>query len=98
MPHVIISFAESPTPLFENCMEVLRKNTLNIQNRHTDMLLAFLLNAIIASLIESVSKIEEELEDMKETLLDMHTDPCSTGSFIQLKRKNTFSSAKTANR
>ena len=51
------------------------------------LLLAFLLNTIIANLVESASKVEEMLEDIEETLLDIKNDQGNMGLLIQQRRK-----------
>lgn len=86
--NVIISFTENNNDIFESCMKALQANTLNIRGRSEDVLLAFLLNAVIANLVESASNLEEMLEDMEETLLDINTDQQYMGQFIQQKRKD----------
>lgn len=86
--NVVISFTESNNDLFDGCMKALQYNTLNIKGRNVDVLLAFLMNAIIANLVESASCLEEMLEDMEETLLDINTDQQYMGQFIQQKRKD----------
>ena len=67
--NVVISFTESNNPVFENAYKAIESNMLNIRRKNSGLLLAFLLNTIIANLVESASKVEEMLEDMKK--------PCS---------------------
>lgn len=55
---------------------------LNIRKKGSGLLLAFLLNTIIANLVESASKVEEILEDIEETLLDPKNDQGNMGSLI----------------
>lgn len=83
----IITFTENDTPVFENCLKALEQNLLNIRSRNIDILLAFLLNTIIANLGESASKIEEKLEDMEETLLDITSNQTNMGQLLQQKRR-----------
>ena len=59
---------------------------LNIRKKGSGLLLAFLLNTIIANLVESASKVEEILEDIEETLLDPKNDQGNMGSLIQQHR------------
>lgn len=84
--NVVISFTESSNPVFEGCQKALLSNMLNIRGRNTDILLAFLLNTIISNLVESASRIEEMLEDIEETLLDIRTDQKNVGQLIQQRR------------
>ena len=62
--NVVISFTESNNPVFENAYKAIESNMLNIRQKNSGLLLAFLLNTIIANLVESASKVEEMLEDM----------------------------------
>ena len=56
---------------------------LNIRRKNSGLLLAFLLNTIIANLVESASKVEEMLEDIEETLLDIKNDQGNMRLLIQ---------------
>ena len=69
--NVVISFTESNNPVFENAYKAIESDMLNIRRKNSGLLLAFLLNTIIANLVESASKVEEMLEDIEETLLDI---------------------------
>ena len=60
---------------------------LNIRKKGSGLLLAFLLNTIIANLVEAASKVEEMLEDIEETLLDIKNDQGNMGQLIQQHRK-----------
>ncbi|WP_293666908.1 magnesium/cobalt transporter CorA [uncultured Parabacteroides sp.] len=85
--NVVISFTESNNPVFESTYKALESDTLNIRKRNSGLLLAFLLNTIIANLVESASKVEEMLEDIEETLLDIKNDQGNMGQLIQQRRK-----------
>lgn len=84
--NVIITFTESSNPVFENTYKALESNLLNIRKKGSGLLLAFLLNTIVAGLVESASKIEELLEDMEETLLDIKNQQENMGQLIQQRR------------
>ena len=85
--NVVISFTESNNPVFENAYKAIESNMLNIRRKNSGLLLAFLLNTIIANLVESASKVEEMLEDIEETLLDIKNDQGNMGLLIQQRRK-----------
>ena len=85
--NVVISFTESNNPVFENAYKAIDSNMLNIRRKNSGLLLAFLLNTIIANLVESASKVEEMLEDIEETLLDIKNDQGNMGLLIQQRRK-----------
>ena len=59
---------------------------MNLRKKGSGLLLAFLLNTIIANLVETASKVEEMLEDIEETLLDIKSDQGNMGSMIQQRR------------
>ena len=84
--NTVISFTESNNPVFEAAHKALLSNMLNIRKKGSGLLLAFLLNTIIANLVESASKVEEILEDIEETLLDPKNDQGNMGSLIQQHR------------
>lgn len=84
--NVVITFTESNNPVFETAHKALDSNMLNIRKKGSGLLLAFLLNTIIANLVETASKVEEILEDIEETLLDPKNDQGNMGSLIQQHR------------
>ncbi|MDH6533614.1 magnesium and cobalt transport protein CorA [Parabacteroides sp. 52] len=86
--NTVISFTESNNPVFESTEKALASNLLNIRTKGSGLLLAFLLNAIMANLAETVSKVEELLEDIEETLLDINNDQKNMGTMIQLRRRD----------
>lgn len=84
--NVVITFTESSNQVFENVYKALESDILNIRRKGSGLLLAFLLNTVIANLTESASKVEEMLEDIEETLLDIKSDQGNMGSVIQQRR------------
>ena len=62
--NVVITFTESNNPVFANTMKALESDMLNLRKKGSGLLLAFLLNTIIANLVETASKVEEMLEDI----------------------------------
>lgn len=84
--NVVITFTESNNPVFEGTYKALEANMLNLRKKNSGLLLAFLLNTIIANLVESASKVEEVLEDIEETLLDIKNDQTNMGPLIQQRR------------
>lgn len=84
--NVVITFTESNNPVFANTMKALESDMLNLRKKGSGLLLAFLLNTIIANLVETASKVEEMLEDIEETLLDIKSDQGNMGSMIQQRR------------
>ncbi|WP_099465125.1 MULTISPECIES: magnesium/cobalt transporter CorA [Parabacteroides] len=82
----VITFTESSNPVFEATYKALESNMLSIRKKGSGLLLAFLLNTIIANIVESVTKVEEMLEDIEETLLDIKNSQENMGSLIQQRR------------
>lgn len=85
--NVVITFTESNNPVFATTIKALESDMLNLRKRGSGLLLAFLLNTIIANLVETASKVEEMLEDIEETLLDIKSDQGNMGSMIQQRRR-----------
>lgn len=85
--NVVITFTESNNPVFESTYKALETNMLNLRKKNSGLLLAFLLNTIIANLVDSASKVEEMLEDIEETLLDINSDQGNMGQVIQQRRR-----------
>ena len=84
--NVVITFTETNNPVFASTMKALESDMLNLRKKGSGLLLAFLLNTIIANLVETASKVEEMLEDIEETLLDIKSDQGNMGSLIQQRR------------
>ncbi|WP_102408972.1 magnesium/cobalt transporter CorA [Parabacteroides bouchesdurhonensis] len=84
--NVVITFTESNNPVFEATYKALGSNMLNIRKKGSGLLLAFLLNTIVAGMVETVTKVEEMLEDIEETLLDVNNDQGNMGLLIQQRR------------
>jgi len=85
---VVITFTESSNPVFEHVEQALKSNMLNIREKGIGVLLAFLVNTITANLAESASKVEDLLEDIEETLLDINNNQENAGAIIQKRRKD----------
>lgn len=67
---LVISFSEKNASMFENVIDSLQNNTMNIRGGNSGMLLAFLINSIIANLIQAASKVEKRMEKIEDVLLD----------------------------
>lgn len=84
--NTVITFTESNTSMFEVAYQALKSDTLNIREKGSGLLLAFLLNAIVANWVDAASKVEEILEDIEETLLDPTNDQAAIGPLIMQHR------------
>lgn len=94
--NVVITFTESDNPLFQSVFDALNANLLSIRQRGIGLLLAFQLNAIIASLADAVAHNEEQLENMEEKLLDISNDPSNMGLQIQRLRRESMQIRKSS--
>ena len=70
MGNTIITFTERNSGLFDSVHQAISNNLLGIREKTIGLLLVFLLNSLIASLVEIISRVEETLGDLEETLLD----------------------------
>ncbi|MDR3061895.1 MAG: magnesium/cobalt transporter CorA [Dysgonamonadaceae bacterium] len=66
----VISFQESDNPLFDSIHAAIKENSLRINNKKADFLLASLLGVIISNYGECVNSLENNLEDLEDQLLD----------------------------
>lgn len=94
--NTIISFTESNNPIFESVEKALKSNMLNIRKKGAGLLLAFLLNIITANLAESISRAEELLEDLEETLLTSSNTKINIGPLIQQRRRDYMTIRKNS--
>lgn len=94
--NVVITFTESNNPVFENVTQALKANMLGIRKKGSGLLLAFLLNTIISNLVESAAKVEDLLEDIEDTLLDISSNQTNVGAQIQERRRNYMTIRKNS--
>lgn len=85
--NTIVTFVENNHDLFAPVMKAIQDDVLNLRTKESSLLLAFLLNTSVVSLVEASSRVEELLEDIEDTLLDISTDQRSVGSLIQQRRR-----------
>ncbi len=94
---VVITFTESDDLMFENVDNSLIINVMDIRNKQSGMLLAFIINSIMVELIETASRLEQGLEKLEAILLGVRSKQQHIGSRIQafrhayiVLRKNTY--------
>ncbi len=85
--NTIVTFVENKHDLFDPAMKAIQDDILDLRTKDSSLLLAFILNAAVVSLVESSSRVEELLEDIEDTLLDISTDQRNIGSLIQQRRR-----------
>ena len=76
--------------------KAIDSNVLNIRGRGAGLLLAFLLNTIIANLSDSASKADGLLEEIEETLLAFRDDQQNMGLLIQQRRREYLTLRKNS--
>lgn len=85
--NTVVTFTESNHELFSPVMKAIDDDVLGLRSKDSSMLLAFILNAVIVSLVDSSTRVEELLEDIEDTLLNISTDQRGVGSLIQQRRR-----------
>lgn len=83
----VISFQESDNPLFKSVYTAINESSLRINNKKADFLFVSLLNIIMNNYSESVSQLEEDLEDLEDQLLDIEHLKKNLIGDIQEKRR-----------
>ncbi len=83
----VISFQESDYPLFESVYAEIRDNSLKINNKKSDFLLATLLNVIVNNFSERVNQLEDDMEELEDDLLNVNELKDNLIGSIQEKRR-----------
>lgn len=94
--NMLITFTESNNPVFESVVEALKTNLLGIRKKGSGLLLAFVLNTIFSNLADSVSKVEEYMEDIEEALLNPESKIDHIGQQIQERRRDYMTIRKNS--
>lgn len=94
--NTVITFTESNNPVFDAVHKAIDSNVLNIRGRGAGLLLAFLLNTVIANLSDSASKADGLLEEIEETLLAFRDDQQNMGQLIQQRRREYLTLRKNS--
>lgn len=82
----VLTFLENKSDFFDDVCTAIRDNILKIRNRQSDYLLSVLLNSVIGNYISIVSSIDDNLEELEEKLLSIHTRK-DIGAQIQALRR-----------
>lgn len=85
--NTIVTFTENNHDLFAPVVKAIQDDTFGLRAKGSSLLLAFLLNTVVVSLVESSSYVEDLLEDIEDMLLDISTDQRSVGLLIQQRRR-----------
>ena len=82
----VLTFVEKDTDFFNDIVMALNKNVLKIRNRQSDFLLSVILNSVMASFMSIISAIEDDLEDMEESLLSPDENSPTIDDIQQYRR------------
>jgi magnesium transporter len=94
--NTVISFTESNNPVFESTEKAIETNLLNLRKKGCALLLAFLLNTVVSNMAETISKVEDHLEDLEEALLNSANDQSNMGIPIQQRRRDYMTVRKNS--
>lgn len=81
--NVIVSFRERGLLSMDNVMKSLRMNIMSVRESDPAMLVAFMLNAVISTMIGTTIKVEEMLENMDNILLEAESTNINIGRQIE---------------
>ena len=92
----VISIQESNHQLFNHFYaEVQNKQSLKLNNRNSDFMLASMINEIINSYGDEVVRLENELEELEDQLLDVRQVQATLINRIQEKRREMINLRKS---
>lgn len=91
----VISFQETPNPIFSEVMEAIKTNRVNVRNKSSDYLLYILLNNTHASFNDTLMRLTDKVNNMEDDLIDDNTQDINVMRFIQ-GRKREYSRLKRA--
>lgn len=85
---VLVTFAEKESDIIKDVVSALYDNTLKIRQKQVDYLLSVIINGVVSSYMSIIAKMEDDLEDMEESLIVTGTYKNFTAESIQQFRKN----------
>lgn len=83
----IISFQETPEPIFEDTKEAIKSSKICIRDKGADFLLYLFLNDVHSSYNESLARLTDTINDMEDKLIDDDTQGINVMKFIQARKK-----------
>lgn len=84
----VLTFVDKETDFFNDIIEAIKKNVMKVRDRSADFLLSVILNSVMGHFMVILGKMEDELEDMEESLLDRIGTESSGIGDIQMYRRN----------
>lgn len=83
----IISFQETPEPIFDDVKEAIKSSKIGIREKSADFLLYLLLNDVHSSYNESLVRLTDIINEMEDKLIDDNTQGINVMKFIQARKK-----------
>lgn len=83
----IISFQETPEPIFDDVKEAIQVSKIGIREKNADFLLYILLNDVHSSYNDTLVKLTDKVNDMEDKLIDDNTRNINVMKFIQARKK-----------
>lgn len=84
----LITFTEKESDVFKDIISALHNNTLKIRHKQSDYLLSVIINEVISNYMSVITQMEDELEDMEESLIIPNNALSLNIENIQQFRKN----------
>ena len=88
--HSIVSLQERNSPLFDDALNAIETNKVQIRDKGCDYLLYILLNCVYSVYNDCIIKIANEIADLEDALIAKDTDDIDVMQFIQNKKKDYF--------
>ena len=82
----IISFQEAPSPIFDDVILAMKESRAQIREKGADYLLYILSNGIHSLFIDAIARINNELDDMEDRLIELELTDRSIMRFFRKKR------------
>ena len=89
----VLTFLENETDFFDDVNAALRNDILKIRSKQSDYLLSVLLNSVIGNYINTISSIDDALEELEEELLTISSGK-DIGIQIQALRRQYMTMKK----
>ncbi len=83
----IISFQETPEPIFDDIKEAIQTSKIGIREKGADFLLYILLNDVHSSCNDVIGKLTDKIDEMEDDLIDDNTQNVNVMKFIQSRKK-----------
>ncbi|MBO5194231.1 MAG: magnesium/cobalt transporter CorA, partial [Bacteroidales bacterium] len=83
----VLTFVESETVFFDDIVKAIGKDVLKVRRRGADFLLGLILNSVMAGYMSALGQMEDQLEELEESLLERLGSDVSSIEDIQKYRR-----------